>query len=119
MKSINTFLFLFFGTAMFILTSCGPKYTLEEHETYTLVLNKGEQILGYTPGSGVTLIEKSGYAFKDHNKNGTLDIYEDWRQPVDESRPGRREPFRAHDHLHHRAGRGVAGRNADVVPHAP
>lgn len=84
MKSINTFLFLFMGTAMFILTACGPKYTIEELETYTLVMNEGGQTLGYASASGVSLIEKSGYAFKDLNKNGELDIYEDWRQPVDE-----------------------------------
>ena len=72
------------GTAMFILTACGPKYTIEEQENYTLVLNKGGQTLGYAPVSGVTLIEKSGYAFKDLNKNGELDLYEDWRLPVEE-----------------------------------
>ncbi len=84
MKSTNTFLFLFLGTAMFILTACGPKYTIEEQEAYTLVLNEGGQTLGYAPASGVTLLEKSGYAFKDLNKNGELDLYEDWRLPVDE-----------------------------------
>ncbi|MBE9518713.1 MAG: hypothetical protein IMY68_09090, partial [Bacteroidetes bacterium] len=75
-----TILLSFLGIAIFVLTGCGPKYTIEEQETYTLVVNKGGQTLGYAPGSGVTLIEKSGYAFKDLNKNGELDIYEDWRQ---------------------------------------
>jgi beta-glucosidase len=84
MKTSNTFLLLFMGTAMVILTACGPKYTLEEQEAYTRVINKGGQTLGYAPASGVTLIEKSGYAFKDLNKNGELDIYEDWRQSVDQ-----------------------------------
>ncbi len=84
MNSRNIFLFLFMGTAMFLLTGCGPKYTIEEQETYTLVLNKGGQTLGYVPTSGVTLIEQNGYAFKDLNKNGELDLYEDWRLPVEE-----------------------------------
>ena len=35
--------------------------------------------LGYSPDSGVKLIEADGYAFKDLNKNGVLDPYEDWR----------------------------------------
>jgi beta-glucosidase len=31
----------------------------------------------------VKVIEVNGLRFKDLNKNGTLDVYEDWRQPVD------------------------------------
>lgn len=84
MKSINTVLFLSAGIAIFTLSGCGEKYTLDEQETYTRVHNNGGQTLGYAPGSGVTLIEKNGFAFKDLNRNGELDIYEDWRQPVDE-----------------------------------
>lgn len=84
MKTRNTFLFLFSGLIIFFLSGCGPKYTIDEQESYTLVMNKGGQTLAYAPGSGVTLIEKSGYAFKDLNKNGELDIYEDWRQSTDQ-----------------------------------
>ena len=83
MKSIYSVLLLFAGISLLLLSGCGEKYTIEEQESFTLVLNKGGQTLGYIPGTGVTLIEKSGYAFKDLNKNGELDIYEDWRQPVD------------------------------------
>lgn len=32
----------------------------------------------------VNLIRQDGYQFKDLNKNGVLDAYEDWRLPVDE-----------------------------------
>ncbi len=84
MKSISTALISFMGIAIFILTGCGPKYTIEEQDGLSIIHNKGGQTLGYAPGSGVTLIEKSGYAFKDHNKNGILDAYEDWRLPVDD-----------------------------------
>jgi len=84
MKTINNFLLLFFGPAMLLLSGCGPKYTVEEQETYALVINQGGQTLGYAPGSGITLIEKNGFAFKDLNKNGELDIYEDWRKPADD-----------------------------------
>jgi hypothetical protein len=70
MKSINSALLLFAGISLFLLNGCGEKYTLDEQESFTLVLNKGGQTLGYAPGTGVTLIEKSGYAFKDLNKNG-------------------------------------------------
>jgi len=84
MKSINTFLFLFTGLFILTLTGCGPKYTIEELNGISIIFNKGGQTLGYAPGSGVAIIEKSGYAFKDLNKNGTLDAYEDWRLPLDE-----------------------------------
>ena len=44
------------------------------------VTNEGGTTLGYSPDSGVTLIQVEGYAFKDLNRNGKLDVYEDWRQ---------------------------------------
>ncbi len=77
------FLFLL-GVSILVLSGCGPKYTIEELDGISIIHNKGGQILGYAPASGVTLIEKSGFAFKDINKNGMLDSYEDWRLPVDD-----------------------------------
>ena len=44
------------------------------------VTNDGGETLGYSPDSGVKLIQVGGYAFRDLNKNGKLDLYEDWRQ---------------------------------------
>lgn len=44
------------------------------------VVNEGGKTLGYSPDSGVSLIEVDGYAFKDLNRNGELDVYEDWRE---------------------------------------
>lgn len=44
------------------------------------VTNDGGDVLGYSPDSGVELIQVDGYAFKDLNRNGKLDLYEDWRQ---------------------------------------
>ena len=38
--------------------------------------------LGYSTQSGVKIIYKDGLPFKDLNKNGQLDIYEDWRVNV-------------------------------------
>ena len=84
MKTYNNFLFLSAGFIIFTLFGCGHTYTIDEQETYTLVANQGGQTLGYAPASGVALIENNGYAFKDLNKNGELDSYEDWRMPVDE-----------------------------------
>lgn len=41
--------------------------------------------LSYSESSGVILLEQDGYAFKDLNRNGVLDTYEDWRED-DETR---------------------------------
>lgn len=51
---------------------------------YVLVKNENGATLGYSPKSGVQIIEADGLKFKDLNKNGKLDPYEDWRLPVDE-----------------------------------
>ncbi|TWR29982.1 glycoside hydrolase family 3 protein [Mucilaginibacter pallidiroseus] len=45
--------------------------------------NTGGQKLGYSSKSGVKILTVDGKAFKDLNKNGKLDKYEDWRLPVD------------------------------------
>ena len=65
-------------------TSCGSKFTEEKKETYTLIHNTNGSLLGYNPTSGVKIITVDQYAFKDLNKNGTLDNYEDWRLTADE-----------------------------------
>ena len=50
---------------------------------FTLIKNPNGPTLGYSPASGVKILTVSGLAFKDLNKNGKLDKYEDWRLPVD------------------------------------
>lgn len=49
------------------------------------VIKVNEQIsLGYSAASGIKIIKQDGLPFKDLNKNGKLDKYEDWRLPVAE-----------------------------------
>ncbi|MFI5124304.1 MAG: glycoside hydrolase family 3 N-terminal domain-containing protein [Chitinophagales bacterium] len=48
-----------------------------------VIRNRGGQTLGYYGKSGVKIIVDDGYAFKDLNKNGKLDPYEDWRLSAD------------------------------------
>ena len=84
MKVARTLFLPLLAISILILSGCGPKYTIEEQDGISIIQNKGGQTLAYAPASGVTLIEKSGYAFKDLNKNGILDDYEDWRLSVDE-----------------------------------
>ena len=43
------------------------------------VTNEGGKTLGYHPSSGVQIIQVDGFAFKDLNKDGKLNGYEDWR----------------------------------------
>ena len=51
---------------------------------FSVIENKGGLTIGYSPKSGVTILTIDGFAFKDLNKNGVLDAYEDWRKPVAE-----------------------------------
>lgn len=51
---------------------------------YVIVQNENGPTLGYSPQSGVELLTVDGLKFKDLNKNGKLDKYEDWRLSVQE-----------------------------------
>lgn len=51
----------------------------ETEDGFMLVTNEGGATLSYSKDSGVTLLQSDGFAFKDLNKNGELDGYEDWR----------------------------------------
>jgi beta-glucosidase len=62
----------------------GQKWTEQSWEGFTLVMNKDGQTLGYSPSSGVKILTVDGYGFKDLNRNGKLDRYEDWRLSFDE-----------------------------------
>jgi len=66
--------------ASLTLVSCSQKWQESSKDGYNLVTQKGGQTLGYSPASGVQIITKGGYAFKDLNRNGKLDAYEDWRK---------------------------------------
>lgn len=71
------------GAALLAMASCGQKW--QETETgygINIITQKGGKTLGYSPASGVQILSDKGYAFKDLNRNGSLDKYEDWRLPV-------------------------------------
>ena len=71
----------------FAMGESGKKYTETlQPEGWTLVENEGGATLSYTKGGGVDLIEVDGYAFKDLDRDGELDVFEDWR--VDYKEPG-------------------------------
>ena len=65
-------------------TYAQKKWTETAKDSHTIIQNNSGQTLGYSPKSGIKIIPVDGLAFKDLNKNGKLDIYEDWRKPVAE-----------------------------------
>lgn len=67
-----------------IILSCLIGLKAQETNKYVIIENSGGSTLGYSRTSGVKIITKDGFKFKDLNKNGKLDKYEDWRLPVDE-----------------------------------
>lgn len=68
---------------LWLLSGCGPKWTETEENSIKKVTNDGGQTLKYSATSGVKLVEADRFAFKDLNKNGKLDKYEDWRLSAD------------------------------------
>jgi len=60
------------------------RWTETPMDGYIRIDNEGGKTLGYSPDSGIKILEVDGYAFKDLNRNGKLDPYEDWRLPVEE-----------------------------------
>lgn len=53
-------------------------------QEYVTIQNKNGSTIAYSPTSGVHIIKLHGLFFKDLNKNGKLDKYEDWRLTIDE-----------------------------------
>lgn len=72
-----------------VLAASAEKYVPEGGDNFTVtetsdgwieIVNKDGATLGLSPVSGVHIVEADGYAFKDLNQNGELDVYEDWRE---------------------------------------
>ena len=84
MKAIPIMTILTCIAITLMVTSCGSKFTEENKGDFSIVKNEDGSTLGYSPNSAVKLLTVDQYAFKDLNKNGTLDAYEDWRLSADE-----------------------------------
>jgi len=72
------------GLTGLLLIACGPTWTETETNGIKTVTNPGGKTLGYSTTSGVTILTVDRLGFKDLNKNGQLDAYEDWRLSADE-----------------------------------
>lgn len=84
-KLVSLLVALTMVLSMVSFASAEAKYTTETTaDGWIRVVNEGGATLGYAPESGVTIIESDGFAFKDMNKNGELDPYEDWRLSYEE-----------------------------------
>ncbi|MEF9920388.1 MAG: hypothetical protein RSC93_07390 [Erysipelotrichaceae bacterium] len=58
------------------------KWKLVHKKKYHLIENTNGLTLGYSPGAGIRILEDNGFAFKDFNDNGKIDVFEDWRYPL-------------------------------------
>ena len=81
-SGIRVLLAVALAVSAVVFASCGQKWQEMEKDGYKLVVQKKGSTLGYSPASGATLLTKGGYAFKDLNRNGEIDTYEDWRKPA-------------------------------------
>lgn len=67
-----------------LMANQATKWTAEKgKDGFIKVFNADGPMLTYSPRSGIKIITIDGYAFKDLNKNGKLDLYEDWRLDVE------------------------------------
>lgn len=77
-------LFPFAGCVAILLTATASCFAQSQSGTdFKTVTNTNGPTLGYSPSSGVSILNVNGLHFKDLNKNGKLDTYEDWRLPVE------------------------------------
>jgi beta-glucosidase len=70
-----------FFTAFVAFSQQSPEKKIDN---FIVITNPKGQAIGYSPSSGVKIITKDGLSFKDLNRNGSLDKYEDWRLSVNE-----------------------------------
>jgi len=73
---LTSYLIAFIATSSFAQTQTSGDFKT--------VRNINGPTLGYSPSSGVVILTIDGLQFKDLNKNGKLDPYEDWRLSPDE-----------------------------------
>jgi beta-glucosidase len=84
MKKFNVYPYLIAVFAFALSLGSCKNWSETGNGSLMIVTNKGGQTLGYDKSSGVKILTVNGFAFKDLNKNGKLDKYEDWRLSAEE-----------------------------------
>ena len=83
MRKSRVMVMMAMGGMLMGLTACnGQKWSEQQVDSFMLVTQDDGPSLGYSPQSGVKILTVDGFAFKDLNRNGSLDAYEDWRLPA-------------------------------------
>lgn len=73
---------ILFCMLSFFFLQCSTSQT--DKTDFIVIRNANGAELAYSPQSGVKILSADGLQFKDLNKNGGLDPYEDWRLPAEE-----------------------------------
>lgn len=68
----------------FLILSCGSNYSTQEKDDLIHVQHKNGPTLVYSKTSKINLLKQGRNAFKDLNRNNTLDPYENWQLPSEE-----------------------------------
>jgi beta-glucosidase len=84
MKNLKISSYLFVLLAFSLYFGSCKNWSETGNGSLMIVTNKGGQTLGYDKTSGIKMLTVNGLAFKDLNKNGKLDKYEDWRLSAEE-----------------------------------
>lgn len=85
MKFRNHVYLMAMGTMLTIAPAVAyAQATIVKKGQYNLVVQMEGATLGYCPASGVKLLTVNELKFKDLNRNGKLDKYEDWRLSFEE-----------------------------------
>ena len=77
-------LFAVAAFALALSASAETKWTKSDKGDFIEITQQGGRTLGYSQNSGLEILTVDGFAFKDLNRNGKLDKYEDWRLPSEE-----------------------------------
>ncbi len=83
-NNMNKAVFYLFAAGFIHSAVYAQKWSETDKGSFKIITNPAGQVLGYSATSGVKILTVNGLAFKDLNKNGELDKYEDWRLPTDE-----------------------------------
>lgn len=68
------------AASVFLFAACnGIRYHVDMVDGWSRVTQTGGPELGFCAVSGVALLTDNGFAFKDFDRDGELDPYEDWR----------------------------------------